>query len=369
MSFHLLSRSSGSPENTPSLTQKLLPAAIAFVLGATAVQSVSADTAGLKFYGRAHVSFDHLDNGADSDFNVSSNSSRIGVTGSTDIADGLKGILQVETQINYDNGNGSLAGRDSFVGLEGGFGRIRLGQIDTPLKQIRSAVDVFGDQIGDLRNLTRLNGSTGAPYSGQDFDARFRNGVYYNTPSFSGLVFNLHYTPEVKEAADLSDKSAAYSTSFTYNAKGLYLSLAYETWEATNDSNAVRFGARYNLNDWTFAGLFQQATIKNLPEDAGDEKVKTYGVGASYKVSPKVVIKGQVYAIDADTDDTGATLVAVGADYILSKQYRLLFAYAQTDNDELARYRVTGGGGYGDGIATAIGETASGFSVGFRYDF
>jgi predicted porin len=227
--------------------KRTLPFYIALGVAFSGAQPVLANTAGLNFYGRAHVSTDFLDNGDDSDLNVSSNSSRIGVRASTDLGEGLKGILQVETQINYDNGSGSLANRDTFVGLEGGFGRVRFGQIDTPLKQIRSTVDVFGDQIGDLRNLTRLNGSTGAPFTGQDFDARFKNGVYYNTPSLNGFVFNFHYTPEVKEATNLDDDSAAYSTSLAYDAGNLYLAIAHEQWESVDDSSAIRLGARYKI--------------------------------------------------------------------------------------------------------------------------
>lgn len=349
---------------------KKLPLYVALGVVFSGAQPVLADdTAGLKFYGRAHVSTDYLDNGEDSDLNVSSNSSRIGVRASTDLGNGLKGILQVETQINYDNGNGNLASRDTFVGLEGGFGRVRFGQIDTPLKQIRTAVDFFGDQIGDLRALTRLNGSTGAPFTGQDFDARFRNGVYYNTPSFGGgLVFNFHYSPEVKEATNLEDKSAAYSTSLTYDSGKLYLAVAHEQWESVEDSSALRLGARYKLNDWTFGALFQQATIKNIP--TGDEDVQVVGLGASYKISSKWLVKGQVYNLDAkDREDSGTNLLAIGADYVLSNQFRVLFAYAQADNEDVAAYRITGGGGYGDSIATKPGETASGLSVGFRYDF
>lgn len=333
----------------------------------SSAQPVLANTAGLNFYGRAHASADHLDNGEDSDLNVSSNSSRIGVRASTDLAEGLKGILQVETQINYDNGSGSLAARDTFVGLEGGFGRIRFGQIDTPLKQVRSAVDVFGDQIGDLRNLTRLNSSTGSPFSGQDFDARFKNGIFYNSPLFSGLVFNIHYTPEVKETTDLEDESAAYSTSLAYEAGNLYLALAHEQWESVEDSSALRLGARYKFTKLTLNALFQQATIKNL---VPEEDVQVIGAGLTYAISPVWTIKSQLYNLDAkDRDESDSTLWAIGADYILSKQFRVLFAYAQTDNDDSAAYRITGGGGYGDAIATVTGETASGLSVGFRYDF
>jgi predicted porin len=347
--------------------KRTLPFYIALGVVFSSAQPVLANTSGLNFYGRAHVSADFLDNGEDSDLNVSSNSSRFGVRASTDLGEGLKGILQVETQINYDNGSGSLAARDTYVGLEGGFGRVRFGQIDTPLKQIRSAIDVFGDQIGDLRNLTRLNGSTGAPFAGQDFDARFKNGIFYNTPSFNGFVFNFHYTPEVKEATNLEDKSAAYSTSLAYDADNLYLAAAYEQWESVEDSNALRLGVRYKIDNLTLNGLFQQATIKNLPVD---EDVQVLGIGASYKFSPKWTAKGQIYNLDAkDRDESGATLLAIGADYILSNQFRVLFAYAQTDNEEAAAYRITGGGGYGDAIASVAGETATGLSVGFRYDF
>lgn len=347
--------------------KRTLPFYIALGVVFSSAQPVLANTTGLNVYGRAHASADYLDNGADSDLNVSSNSSRIGIRGSTDIAEGLKGILQVETQINYDNGSGSLAARDTFVGLEGGFGRIRFGQIDTPLKQIRSAVDVFGDQIGDLRNLTRLHSSTGTAFTGQDFDARFKNGIFYNTPSFGGFVFNLHYTPEVKEATDLEDESAAYSTSLAYEAGNLYLAIAHEQWESVEDSNAIRLGARYKINNLTVNGLFQQATIKNL---TADEDVQVLGAGVSYKFSAKWLGKTQVYNLDAkDREDSGATLLAVGADYVLSNQFRVLFAYAQTDNEEAAAYRITGGGGYGDAVATVVGETATGLSVGFRYDF
>lgn len=381
MSSTLLSQSSqGTLNSQRSFGRKLLPAAIGLTLGLVAIQEVAANTAGLTFYGRAHVSTDFLDNGKDSDFNVSSNSSRIGVKASTDITDGLRGILQVESTIGYDNGEGTWANRDTFVGLEGDFGRVRFGHLDTPLKLIRSTVDVFGDQIGDLRGFTRLHSNTNtplgvsaanAPYGTTDFDARFKNGIFYNTNSFGGgFVFNFHYTPQTNSTSstpDLDNDSSAFSTSLTYEAGNLYLAIAQEQWDnvAADGSNATRVGARYKAGDWTFGGLYQQATVKPL----GDEKVQTIALNTSVKVSNEWLLKAQIANVDADTDDTGATAIAIGADYILSKQFRVLFAYAQADNDDAAAYRVTGGGGYGDATPTVVGETASGLSVGFRYDF
>src|SRR5690606_32163799 len=105
--------------NKPLFTWKILPV----LLGITAGYLVAAESSAESYtwYGRAHVSADFLDNGADSATNVSSNSSRLGIRGSADLTDNLKGIFQIETTIAYDNGAGSLANRDTFVGLQGDF--------------------------------------------------------------------------------------------------------------------------------------------------------------------------------------------------------------------------------------------------------
>lgn len=364
MSFRSL-RFSESPENQTSFIKKSLPVALGVALGFLAAQESSAKVAdGISFYGRAHVSADALDDGQERGLNVSSNASRVGIKGSAEISESLQGVLQIEQEIRYDNGSGNLATRDTFVGLEGGFGSLRLGFLDTPLKIIRTNVDFFGDQVGDVRNVSRLNQ---APFN-QDFDARFQNGIFYNTPKIGGgVVFSLHYgtntTPGVNPP---DDEAGAYSTSITYNTSCLYLALAYETWEARNDSDAIRFGARYNLGDWSFAGLIQQASVESL--DVGED-VQTVGAGVSLKISSTVILKGQVYQVNAkDRDDSDARLFAIGADYIFNTRLRLLFAYAATANDELVDYRATGGG-RGDQVTPILGEANTGLSAGIRYDF
>lgn len=69
-----------------------------------------------------------------------------------------------------------------------------------------------------------------------------------------------------------------------------------------------------------------------------------------------------------DVEDNDATLVAIGCDYVLSKQVHLLFAYAATYNDDLANYRVTCGG-HGDQVTPVISEVTSGLSAGIHCDF
>ncbi|MDR2876958.1 MAG: porin [Chromatiales bacterium] len=349
-----------------SVNKKLL---VAVVVALAASSAVAGDVT-TEIYGRAHVSVDMLDNGNDSGANVSSNSSRIGFRANTEIAPGLTGKMQLEQEVRFDNGAGNFATRDSFVGLEGGFGGIRLGFFDTPTKKVRGAVDLFSDQIGDMRNLTRLNRVRGG-YTA-DFDTRFQNGVHYYSPSFNGLSADVDYSTNTDaDTNPPSDKATAYSVGATYKTKELYVGLAYQQNEAFANSAATRLAASYTMGDLKLTGLYQLATLK--AKDASNNPlpnldVSTYGVGASYKLGDKTTLKGQYLMLSDDRNNSDANMLALGVDYAMSKAFRLLFAYAMTSNDDNAAYRMSDSG-HGDAVATVAGETASGFSAGFQYDF
>lgn len=322
--------------------------------------------AAVEVYGRAQISVDILDDGAESGANLSSNGSRIGFRTGSEIAPGLQGRLQLEQEVRYDNGNNNgtntFTSRDSFVELEGDFGGLRLGFFNTPFKNLRGEVDFFNDQIGDARNLTKLDQ---APYS-QDFDGRFRNGIQYSSPKFNGFNLTLHHSTNNSEGANPPDDAlSANSIALIYNVGNLFIGTAYEKHEARNDSDAVRIAARYKLDRLTLVGLFQAASVETLvdPED-----VDTFGFGASYAYTENTLFKGHVYSLSADSEESDARMIALGADHSLSKQFRLQFVYAATDNDELAVYRVSAGG-HGDKVTPFPGEQATGFSAGVRYDF
>ncbi len=335
----------------------------AAVLMALATPALAAD---VSVYGRAHVTVDYLDNGDEAALNVSSNSARLGFRASTEIAEGLKGSVQIEQEVQWANGAGNFASRDTFVGLEGGFGLIRLGFFDTPLKNVRSKTDFFGDQIGDARNLTRLRDEyTGGDF---DFDTRFRNGIHYRTPKFSNMTVDLHYSTNTNAGSTSDNDNDAISTAFTYETREMYAAVAYER-KGASKSDAVRLGFGYSITDSVrLNALVQQATIKDATGFTSDQDVTTYGVGASFKLSSDTTIKGQVYMLDADGDDRNATMLALGLDHALSRNFRLLVAAAITQNDDNANYAMSKGG-HGGQVTPVTGEDASGFSVGFRYDF
>jgi predicted porin len=327
--------------------------AVAVVAALTAPLSSQAE---MKIYGRAHVSVDQLDDGTDSGTNVSSNSSRIGFKADKELENGMTALFQAEQEIRYDNGSGAdWASRDSFVGLKGDFGMVRLGYFDTPLKIVRGRADLFGDQIGDARNMTRLR------EFGADFDTRFRNGIHYRTPSMNGLTGDVHYsTNNNSNTNPPADDTDALSLGVNYRSDDMYLGLAHEQRES-DDFSAVRLGAYYDFGDFRVTGLGQWADLKA----SGD--VDTYGLGLRYKMG-KTALKGQYYWVDTDGTDTDANMMAIGVDYSLDKSTKVYVAYARTDNDDNADFSMAGGG-HGAQITPTVGETISGFSVGLLYNF
>lgn len=344
------------------MNKKLLAMAVG-----VAVLAPGMALADVSIYGRAHVSLDQLDDGGDyNETNLSSNSSRLGFRGDTKIADSnLTAFFQVETEINFAQGKGSSwASRDTFVGLKGDFGMVRAGQFDSPFKAARDPANLFGDQLGDMRNLTRVGDAR--------FDERMPNTIHYQTPSYNGLQFNLGYsihegTYKGDAGTGENSKSDGVSASVTYANGPFQGALAYEQYgndTGNGKRKAVRLAGAYKVADPVKLVAFYQNA--NHDNDAFDSD--TWGLGAEFQVAPATYVKGMYMTMDADAKDKSADMVAVGVEHRLDKALRVYANYAIVMNDDLAaltpwqQARTTNVGG-------AAGENAQGLSLGMRYDF
>jgi predicted porin len=336
------------------MKKALLPAAILAALPAFAM----ADSTDVQIYGRANVSLDYLDDGASySELNVSSNSSRLGFRASRQF-DNITGIMQIEQEIDYSNQGSNWASRDTFVGVRGDFGMLRVGKFDTPFKVARGPANLFGDQLGDMRNLTRAGAGR--------FDERTPNTIHYQSPNFNGFQANFAYSlHEGNDALDGGDDDA-WSASITYRQGSLNFAAAYESFDderGQGGRDAFRMAASYGINDLTLVGFFQTINHSN---DAFDADV--YGIGASYKISDKLAFNGHYFIRNADAADSDSDLLTVGLEYRFASQLRVYANYALVANDDNARLnpwsqaRTTNTPG-------SLGETAQGFSLGLRFDF
>ncbi|HHX2498156.1 TPA: trimeric porin PorB [Neisseria subflava] len=118
--------------------------------------------------------------------------SRIGFKGHEHLGNNLNAIWQVEQNTSIAGGDKEWASRESFIGLEGGFGKIRAGKLNSTVKDSSDNVDQWESSNGALNMsvFTRV-------------DERAVS-VRYDSPVFSGFSASVQYTP--RDNANPSDK-------------------------------------------------------------------------------------------------------------------------------------------------------------------
>ena len=327
----------------------------------------------LEIYGRASFSIDQLDDGDKySRMNLSSNASRLGFRGSKKIGE-LTGIWQIEqeVQINLanskDDTNNRLASRDTFAGLRGGFGTLRVGKFDTPFKTAREPFNLFGDQLGDMRNLTRVGDAK--------FDERLNNMLEYQSPVLSGfqakLAYSFHSGTSAVTTNGVDQKEDATSLSLGYMAGNLDVTLAYESYGSnvatTGKRDATRAAIAYKVTpELRVMGFYQTAESKTGSKDEGADVT---GLGLEYMITPTVALKGQYMNRKANAANSDASMYTVGAEYRYDKALRFYASYASLDNDSAVKLTPWKEGRTAAPSAGTNGKTTSGLSVGMRYDF
>lgn len=354
------------------------------VVGAFAAPAFAA-TSNVDIGGTVNMSVDYLDadtTTAGGNWNVSNNASNIYFKGTEDLGGGLKALWQVQTYFTAGGTGGtgdSSAGAtidgvgtgNTYVGLSGGFGTVMLGKMESPMKLVGRSVDLFGDQIGDNRNLVNKPGNTG-----KGFDLRPNNTIGYVSPTFNGFTAAVAYATNPLTSTASVDSAAdgaidVWAASGKYENGPLMVGLGYEIHNLSEktstdkDEKAWRLAAGYVFGDAKVVAFYQDAS--DLNGVAGND-VKTWGLGAAYKMGA-ITLKAQYYDADdlGNTANTGANMWALGADYDLSKRTKVQFAYATTENDGTATTYSAFAGGHGD--QPAQGNNPNGFSVGVKHTF
>lgn len=343
------------------MKKKLLTAAVGMALAA----GLGAAQADVKVYGVAHLSLDMLDRNVSTDkgdYFLSSNSSRIGFSASEDLGGGLKALFGAEWQYTMDVGATNISNRDVTVGLQGGFGTIRLGNADDVVKKIGRRVDLFySEQLGESRAITRTG-------TGNTTEERIANAIFYSSPKLMDAL-TLHAEVGVEDS--FTSDNRTYALGGMYAAGPLFVGAAYKKVERTaplNDTSIWRLSGQYKMADWTFSALYQSVSDVNGVSGADRD---AYGVGVAYKFGNNTV-KAAYYIADdlGSNSDTGAKQLSVGLDHNLSKNTIVYVTYAKTDNDANTNAFGIGGNGHGESAApTTNGESASGFSIGMRMAF
>lgn len=276
--------------------------------------------------------------------------SRIGFKGHEHLSNNLNAIWQVEQNTSVAGSDSGWGTRESFIGLEGGFGKIRAGKLNTPLKDSSDSIDPWesGDSNADVLQLGKL----------KRVDDR-KVSVRYDSPVFGGFSASAQYQP--RDNANPKDKyshkvksGASYHAGLNYENSGFFGRYAgqfakHDLVEATQadvdnhlaakvgdiispvkDHQTHRLVAGYDANNVLVAVAGQYDASKNATTGKRNDQTEV-AVTGGYRfgnVMPRVSYAHGFKAKKdgVKQDNTQYNQVIVGADYDFSKRTSALIS-------------------------------------------
>ena len=233
--------------------------------------------------------------------------SRIGFKGHEHLGNNLNAIWQVEQSTSIAGGDKEWASRESFIGLEGGFGKVRAGKLDSTVKNTSDNVDQWESSNGALNMsvFTRV-------------DERAVS-VRYDTPVFSGFSASVQYTP--RDNANPSDKYThndaprdTYYAGLNYENSGFFGQYAggfRKNAVDVKDGHVQRLVAGYDANNLFVSVAGQYA--KNW-ETLGDyAQAQSNGVVTSAMRAAGTNASNVVFGTAAGLDSRPAETIEVAA--------------------------------------------------------
>ena len=281
--------------------------------------------------------------------------SRFGFRGVEDLGNGLKATFNLEAGVAIDSGAGDsvLFGRRSVVGLAGSFGAVNIGREYTPIADVANASDINGQGFYG----TNLNS-----FGSGRLTRRISNSVNYRSASMGGFKFGGSYglgETLTGPSLDLKGVSAEYANG------PVYLGAAYHLVErlATHDDKEYIVGAGFKISD----AIELKGNYMVADPEGNNNKYKQLNAGASYTFgSNKLFGNFQQSKLENGAKGNGYSFAY---SYALSKRTNVYASVATIKNNEKATFSIFSAGASIVPPATALSADPKAYSVGLRHSF
>jgi predicted porin len=273
---------------------------------------------------------------------------------------------------NQVNGT-SVNNRNSFLGLTGGFGTIKIGQNEHQyeIQQILQDPDPASENTFSTLSLMTNYGLRDGSIVLPGFTRRDPQSIWYTSPNFGGVTVDLAYvTPAGRKTAG-TNPSGIQGAVMWKSAFGLslYGALAQYNDElgGDNKNQAARLGVGYGTELFQVDVAGEQLQFKDNTGSvlgASGDKVKRtnfmvsgalnfgqHHIRAAVNLAQKAKFNGTTI------DDSAARMFLVGYAYTLSKRTEFQVNYGKVDNKAEASYNVSGDGNDADRFGVGIRHT------------
>jgi len=309
---------------------------------------------------------------------LSSNSSLLGLRGTEDLGGGLAAIFKIEGKIGADTGTGGVNNRDTFVGIRGNFGTVKLGYMDPPIDDIKSIFGSAPTGITSILNTSALwtNGASdylaSSPKVNNGFismNETLPNSLRYELPRSGNIGGSFQYShPKTNEDPGSPHNIGAqlsYSDNQTRAAFAIYRDVGVRGAGLNDQSAVLTAGTR-------FGKFYVAAAYTRQDSDWNGGKIRRNFWGASTTYTSG---QNRVYAFyskvgngslsNPTLGNTGAQMAEISYNYDLSKRTTLYAGYVKIFNEANATYqlstnRLPGGD---------AGASPSGFILGIKHNF
>jgi len=330
----------------------------------------------IQIYGRANVTYERITTSNSSNtavqpnqsnWDLVDNSSRIGVRGNKELGGGLTGLFQIESRVRLNTGDSAfLSSRDSYAGLAGNFGTVRLGRTVGPVYYATyDYISMHNHDTGTSSDALL------APtvFGNQGF---MNNTVWYTSPKI-GRAFTVDVAYSLLGVQRVvSDSQPHYlGVVGSYDQGPLHAAASYANTQKTvalgtgaNDDKAYTIGGLYDFKTFVVGALIESAKTKVLTGgDASRNYIRVSGMMPVGKHEFHVNFGTVNHAVGASGSSDGAKQWTLGYNYNITKETKIYGFYTRVDNDTNGTYS-------GNFNVTAVPHLQiSSIAIGVRHNF
>ncbi|RDU98872.1 porin [Trinickia dinghuensis] len=319
--------------------------------------------------------------------------SRWGLHGDEDLGGGMHAIFTLESGFIVNQGSmgqgGRLFGRQAWVGVSGPFGAVTLGRQYNMLYWAMADADMIGPDLysmGSLDNyIPNMRSDNTVAYKGS-----YRGLTIGATYSFGRDAAGTGNSPGqgtcVGSVPGAASACREWSAMLKYDTPWFGASASYDEQRGGAGAAASFFDgaaaipltdpadkdARVQLNGYAKFGNLRLGggwigrRVETNNVTSPDARSNLFFAGASYQLTPFVLLDGEAYRIVNAQQDARATLGTLRFTYLLSKRTAVYAQTAYLANSAHAQYAISLGGA---GATPPAGMGQLGVNVGIRHSF